>query len=120
MGVRSERSHWVLMTKDVIPDSRRKRYNDQKQLIASHAQKSGIPYELPKALDAATAIFMHYVETGTRLYRYPRTYTRCQEKVESNQWPFVIGGFSSEGLYIDRDSHRFCSPDSGVGAVWKL
>jgi hypothetical protein len=101
LGTQSQGSHWVLMTKDVIPDSRNKKYDDQKALVQMHAQSSQIPYELPKALEAATAILMHHVETGERLCSDdPWTYTRCQEKVNNNQWPAAIGGFSSGGLRV--------------------
>lgn len=102
LGTESVRSHWVLMTKDVIPDSRRKTYSDQEALVASHEKKSQVPYSFPKALDATTAILMEHVQTGTRLYSdSPLTYTRCQR----HTWAVSIGGFSSEGLDVHRVSH---------------
>jgi len=120
LGTKSVSSHWALMTRDVIPDSRSKTYEAQKALVASHAQKSKIAYELPKALDATAAILMHYVETGNRIYSDdPYTYTRCQEKVNKNQWPLAIGGFSSVGLdvdYADFDIVFYV----GVGCVQKF
>jgi tetratricopeptide (TPR) repeat protein len=98
LGTKSLGSYWVLMTREVIPDSTHKSYEDQKALVQQYAQKSKIPYEFPKALEAATAILMHHVETGERLY--PNIWTRCQEKVCNNQWPAAIGGFSSGGLSL--------------------
>lgn len=121
LGKKSESSHWILMTRDVIPDSRNKTYDDQKALVASHAKKSGIAYELPMALEATTAILMHYVETGKALYTDHQlgsqlTYTICQEKVYNNQWPVAIGGFSSGGLSVDYDNYHWGSAyDFGVG-----
>jgi hypothetical protein len=101
LGTKSLKSHWVLMTRNVIPESRNKSYEVQKALVQEHAQRSNIPYELPKALEAATAILMHHVETGERLYPDdPCTYTRCQKKVNNNQWPAAIGGFAAGGLVI--------------------
>ncbi|MBF5058986.1 hypothetical protein NEPTK9_000489 [Candidatus Neptunochlamydia vexilliferae] len=30
----------------------------------------------------------------------PGIYTRCQEKIENNKWPVVIGGFAANGLSV--------------------
>jgi hypothetical protein len=68
-----ERSQWVLMTKDVIPGSRNKKYADQKAMVAGKAQ-----YEVPGLLPASVGILTHYVRTGERLFvDEPWTYTRC-------------------------------------------
>ena len=65
----SSRSYWVLMTRDVLPNSRGKTYEDQKKLVAEHAQRESLPYEIPRALEAATAILLHHARTGERLQR---------------------------------------------------
>lgn len=52
-------SHWVLMTKDVIEESRDKDYTDQLTLVAKFANQQGINYEVPNLLDATIGIFMH-------------------------------------------------------------
>ena len=102
----------------MIPGSRSKSYTDQKKLVATHAQKSGIPYTLPHALDVTTAILMHYVETGERLYNdNPFTYTRCHESVTNNQWPVAIGGFSSGGLDVN---NNWNDNNNGVGSLRKF
>ncbi len=93
---RSSSSHWVLMTRDVIPNSRSKDYEAIEALVQTHAQQSGIPYEIPTALEAATAILMEYVKTGERLYS--EKVTVCQRPVNKNQWIAAIGPFVSEGL----------------------
>jgi NLR family CARD domain-containing protein 3 len=107
-------SYWVLMTRDVLPGSRNQTYDAQKALVAKHASSTGLPYELPAALEAATAILLHHAHTGERLYanRSPYTYTRCREKVQvcRNQYPVVVGGFSSGGIavnYYDNDDDCF-------------
>lgn len=116
-------SRWVLMTNDIIPDSRFKSYADQRALVNSYAQKSGIPYQVPNILDAAVYIFMEYVQSGSRLYGdNPTTYTRCQEKEEHVKyndisWQLVIGVFSPDGLNIGTDCHY---GSYGVGCSWKL
>jgi hypothetical protein len=106
LGAQSPRNpYWVLMTRDVLPGSRGKTYGAQKALVAAHASRLNLPYEMPDALSAATAILLHHARTGERLYTdAPWTYTRCQEKVDNNRYPVpvVVGGFSSGGLYVDR------------------
>ena len=108
LGTKSFASHWALMTRDVIPDSRNKAYDKQKALVRRHAEESGISYELPTALEAATAILMHHVRSGEKLYSdEPLTYTRCIEKVDQDKWPAAIGGFASGGLAVSHDDHDY-------------
>jgi len=91
-------AHWILMTKDIIPGSRNKKYREQKQLVQ---EKEVGGYELPSAIEAAASILMHYFKTDECLYGDPSTtYTRCQETVTENQLPVVIGGFSPGGLDV--------------------
>jgi len=96
-------SHWVLMARDVIPDSRKKIYKEQVQLAQTY-NKNGIEYEVPKLLDATVGIFMEYVQTGTRLFSDdPWTYTRCQEQYVNTGYQMVVGGFSASGLRVCRN-----------------
>ena len=132
LGAKSYPSHWVLMTRDLIPGSQNKSYKDIKAHIQSHAQQSKIPYELPTALEAATTILMEHVKTGEKLYsgddrllypflrRYNGSFTVCQEKVNDNQWPVAIGGFSSGGLGVKHDGYWCDAYDGGVGCVRKF
>jgi hypothetical protein len=102
LGTKSLKSHWVLMTKDVIPESRNKPYEDQEALIQEYSERSKVCYGLPEALEIATTILMHYVKTGERLYMSgPQpTYARSREQVDNNELTVAIGGFFSRGLYI--------------------
>lgn len=97
-GVAVTHSYWVLMRKDVIPGSRSKTYDQQKQLVQD---AEGSNCQIPGALEATAGILMYYFKTGKILYgQNPWTYTRCQETVTTNQWPVAIGGFSPGGLYV--------------------
>jgi hypothetical protein len=102
LGTRSSGgSYWILMTRDVLEGSRSRRYAAQKALIAARARESGLPYVLPSALEAATAILSHYVRSGERLYTdAPWTYTRCQELI-NGEYPVIVGGFSLGGLAVN-------------------
>jgi hypothetical protein len=123
-GARSPvRSYWVLMTRDVLEGSRDEAYASQQALVAHHASRTGLPYELPGALEAATVILLHYMRSGGYLYTgNPWTYTRCQELVvdeDEDVYPVVVGGFASERLCIFYDfglSYSHC----GVASLRKF
>ena len=101
LGDMSYPSHWVLMTKDVIHGKRNKLYSKCFNIIADHSKKTGIPYELPHELDAATSILMHYVKTGEKLYkRHPWSYTYSQNVATKEGDPAGVGGFDNNGLSI--------------------
>jgi hypothetical protein len=92
-------SHWVLMTKDVLPGSRNKRYAEQQAMITTLARTTGSSYEVPSLLDATTCIFMNYLTSRIRLFNNsPLTYTRCQEQVRGYQ--VIVGGFALAGLAV--------------------
>ena len=117
-------SYWALITKDVIPESRYKTYNDQQKLL-----KDGDI--TPKVLEMAIGILTHYVKNEKSLYTDDTpTYTRCQERPH-HLATRVVGCFSkSKGLvlstYRDRiqlnkrfDQYRF-GEHHGLTAVRKL
>jgi U-box domain-containing protein len=113
------KSHWALMTRDVVEGSRGRSYSDQQKLMTDNNQKAKLPYEIPTVLDAAVCIFMEYVRTGTRLYSdNPYTFTWCQEKYDAN-WYLVVGGFSAAGLFVHR-GRNFVNVSSGVGGLRKF
>ena len=111
IGNQSYPSHWVLITKDVIPYCKGKHYSKCCKLVADHVNRTGIPYELPHELDAATSILMHHVKTGDRLYK-PGTYTFSKNLAQSGR-TLVVGGFSSEGFSV---SGYFCGKGAAAGA----
>ena len=121
-----EESHWVLMKKEILPGSRGKTFAEQQRIVQTHSKTTGIPYEMPHAIDAAACCLLNFVSTNTRLFDVDgpegNTYTRCQEHVEiegvEGKWPLIVGGFASGGLDVgdsDYDSHY-----DGVGAARKF
>jgi hypothetical protein len=110
------KSHWVLMTRDVIAQSRGVSYSTQQSLVRKVDR-----YAVPTVLDAAVCILMEYVHTGTRLYPdKPSTYTRCQEKYDKDQaLQLAVGDFSTSGIRIQAhyDGDR---QNRGVAALRKL
>jgi hypothetical protein len=116
-------SYWLLMTCDVLPESRNRKYADQKRLVTDHARRTDLPYELPSALEAATAILMHHVRDGEQLYReHPLTFTRCQDLVpyKSREYPAVVGGFGFSGLYVQNPCTYVSGHSRGVAGCRKF
>ena len=56
------------MTRDVLEGSRNESYQDQCALVANHAKRTGLGYEVPGALEAAVVMLLHHVRSGERLY----------------------------------------------------
>lgn len=97
------KSHWVLMTKDVLPGSRAKSYSEQQKIVADLAEKSLISYEVPEILESAVCILSQYFGSNISLFSdNPCTYTRCKDNIISHQT--VVGGFGPTGLRIDFDT----------------
>jgi hypothetical protein len=116
-------SYWLLMTRDVLPGSRSKGYGNQKRVVAGHARRTCLPYEVPKVLEAATAILTHHVRDGEQLYREnPLTFTRCQELVsyEFGNYANVVGGFGFSGLYVQNPYTYASSQSRGVAGCRKF
>ncbi|MBF5059854.1 trypsin-like serine peptidase [Candidatus Neptunochlamydia vexilliferae] len=90
---------WVLISKNVLEGSRKKTYNEQRQLMSAYASKG---YTLPKALELTAALLIHEKENKEELLTgyHPSTYTLCQDSLNNNKWPVVIGGFDYNGLDV--------------------
>ena len=103
---------WVLVSKKVIPDSRSKSYQIQKDMVEGQEG-----FRMPHALEAIVLNLMVFAFTNERLYgESPLTYTRCVETFH-RLYNVVVGGFVSDGLSVDDD--RFDSDDVGVAALRK-
>lgn len=117
-------SYWLLMTRDILPGSSDKCYQEQQQLVDDHANSTGLPYKLPNALEAATTILMHHVRKGEYLFsNAPRTYTRCKEWVgyaDHKCLPTTVGGSYFAGLDVDYDFHFSRSDDLGAACCLRL
>ena len=111
IGDKSYPSHWILMTRDIIPGSKKMDYLTCCNMIANYSKKTGIPYELPHLLEATTAILMHYFKTGERIYGDdPHIWTISQDVDKANNQLFV-GGFTTGGLSVS--DYRILSGAAG-------
>lgn len=118
------RTHWAWMTKDVLPGSRNKSWNEQVALVDALSQKAFVDYEIPTLQQSFTAITTHKVATEESLYQigseennHVYTYTRVKET--SQNYHLAVGGFDPSGLIVFRnyggDSERI-----GVAALRKF
>jgi len=112
-----EKSYWVLIPNDVLPESRGKNLDVQIDLVDKLGNDTGVEYELSTALEVAVLNLLTYVKTGKRLYgQDPLTYARCQEK--TNGYPVSVGGFASGGLNVYHN--YFDNDNNGVAARRKF
>jgi len=115
-------SHWVLMTKDVLPRSRSTSFLAQQALVAQLPVEASapyqVPYQVPNLLDVVTVMFMRYVSSGECLLgRDPWTYTRCQESAHG--YPILAGGSAPSGLHVFPNSD-YGRDNIGVVALRKF
>jgi len=92
------KEHWLLLRKDVFPESRNKCYTTQQKIVAAHG------LEVPELLGTIVSVFMRYVSKGERVYKIEEknalsTFTRVKGKIDGYQ--IVVGGFSAAGLNVD-------------------
>lgn len=126
LGKTIQENQWILITNDVIPQSRGKTFCEQKKLLDNHNIGSQLKHEIPKAIELATAILTHYCSTGQVMYgslerSQPWTYSRCEEKIDEYPSQVALGGFNSRGLSIDCFDHQEKkSPFLGIGAVIRI
>lgn len=114
------KSHWILISRDLLPISRSNTFECQKTMVKNLKG----PYQVPKLLDMAVSIFMKYLTSDPKECLFgKKTMSRCQEVMDRwsfQEWcPVVIGNFSSSGLEIAY--HGSNHPDyddsyTGVGA----
>jgi hypothetical protein len=100
------------MTNDVLPNSRRKKYEDQEKLIT----RIGNSYEVPEILKAAVCVSAKYFKFGEHTFNKD-TNIRCQEQTKGFQ--LTIGSFKNAGPEIWHASHAGSST-VGIGAMKKL
>lgn len=62
-------TQWVLMTKDVLPQSRNKSWQQQVELVEALSQKALANYRIPTLQQSFTTIAMHRIATEEICYR---------------------------------------------------
>lgn len=112
----NQTSYWVLMTKDVLPDTCNYTYHDQRGSV--NVQN----YDAPTVLEATVSILMEYVESGTRLFCKP---TRCADNEYAQGYYQAMVGYhymfgEGEGLKVEGHNSFLCYPWLGLAAARRL
>jgi len=109
-------SYWVLMTKDILDESKNKTYQSQQILVESISKKTKTNYQIPYLLEVVTGLFITYVRFKICLPSLSSTFTRCQEDISS--YHLAAGGFNENGLSVVYNDAAY--KDFGVIALRKV
>lgn len=112
-GLSLEKGQWVLMTKEIVPGTKDKTFDLQKEIV----EQAG--YQVPHLLGAAICIIGEFLTSGKRCFSFEsRTFTRCQEisTCKSQKYHLVVGGFNDESLGLYRDEFEL----AGIGMAGML
>lgn len=105
----NKESQWVLMTEDVLPETRNKTCDERLEYIKKFKE-----WKISSTLSSSVCIFAKFVKCGVRLYcenpPAQPTFLQCQDEI--NELPINIGGFSKFGLNI---TNYFYFPISSCG-----
>lgn len=98
-----EASHWILMTKNILDESRNMSYADQLKFADLFPE-----YSIPNLAEAAVASFMEHLVTGLSLIEH-RHFARCRDN-STNGHQVGVGRRSPHGLilvsHLNRASHN--------------
>ena len=86
-------SHWVLMPKGCMPESKDKTYSEQESHISSKYPE----YEITTGVELGMGIMQYYLNTGK--YLYSNEYSRTKDKTAAGN-PVGIGSFDASGLRV--------------------
>lgn len=92
-----ESSFWLLVPKEILPETADKFYSEQKKTFANFIAPD---YEELDLLEMTIAMVMYYFTTGTRLFQ--TTHVRCKQETVKG-WKDTVGGFFAEGFSINSD-----------------
>lgn len=93
-------SHFVLMTKDILPGSRGKASWSQRDMVDSLNLKARATYEIPGFLDVTACLCMNYLASRTSFFNYdPDFNIRCKES--NVQGDFRVTGYSPVNFHIN-------------------
>lgn len=94
----SDKTHWILMTKEVLPQSRNETWKRQKALAKTFSAQG---YDIPSSIEVAACLLLEHMQTGERVWENPFTFARClgdnEDVIEAMgwiSWPVCIGGFT--------------------------
>ena len=113
------KTHWVLLSKDVLDGTRRKKFFAQEALV----KQAG--FEVPCLIDVIVTIFTHHLKTAKLILKEvalfdttgKTTHTLVQEK-DAIGWRIYVGSYSATyGLIINAKEDYACEVDGMSSAL---
>lgn len=89
-------SFWVLMTKQIIPESNKISFDKQLTLLSDVNKKLDLQYEMPDLTVVMTCLFMKIIFKNE--YLLNPTTTHCQETIDNHS--LAVGCFFSFGISV--------------------
>lgn len=110
-----EKSSWVLLTKNVLEESRDKSYIEQVTLAATFAKKIKVDYQLPRFLEISTCIFMNFINSGERIFE--KDYVRTQDTLGIDS-VISVGDYSYLSyLYVAAPFTNISHRNGGIAVI---
>lgn len=96
-------SYWVLMTKNVVPNSTNKTIADQQTFVNQVNSNNNLNYAIATPLEVLYSVVFEYYHSGKQKFLFPDNplmYTTTQYNTYSNHYGNLsIGGFSIYGQF---------------------
>ena len=113
------RSYWILITNELIPTTKNKKYNEQKTEI-----EASLLYAIPKVIEVSAFILTKFISERECFYpdKPHRNYSRCAEQVlvEGLTLEHVLVGCFSEEQGISLSSSEVSVKHIGMAGVIRL
>ncbi len=104
----TEKAYWIWITKETLPDSRSKSFDEQKREAVLHH------YQIPTVLEAVIAVLALKHSANLSVYPSRGRYTRCQEEIDG--WPLAVGSDPDQFFGVMQNDWN-CR--NGVAGVFK-
>lgn len=92
LTIEKHKSHWFLLSKNIIPDTKHIFFYEQRQIVKAQG------FQIPNLIDTVVSLLMHNLKTGE--FIYPTESTRV---IEKSVWRIHVGRFNTYGLNISYD-----------------
>ena len=111
LGEKTTQSHWILITKDIIPNTKGENFNCQIDIVKNIDKN----YRLPEALELATAIVV-----WKKMFPHSKTFAEpsfCEEKVGDypGYHPAIYRGGPHNQLEAYLTEEDICWTNGNVG-----
>lgn len=110
---KNDETQWVLMTKDILLESKGIGFSANQGLVSKQGQQK---YQIPRVIEAAACIFAQH-SRDKHMNFYKDIYTYCQDEFKEAQ--MYVGGFEDSSLHAINEVKLY-EGYKGVAPVWRL